>query len=89
MTDEVLFEADQRFHEMQLQNRIKAARNEALKPQMPALGHCYDCLENFPDNDPHKHERKFCDQLCAQSWQEWFDSMKRNHGSGFRPVPAY
>ncbi len=88
MTDEYLIESSQKLEEQLLETRINEIKSRAGSHQLPPLGKCHDCGDIFEDEDPNKREKKFCDSVCEESWNDWHQAQVRKHGPGFR-LPSF
>lgn len=89
MTDEHLIESAMATQEMELQNSIAKARNQAGVHTLEPNGACYDCGEEFDQDDPNLKNKKFCDGECQAYWEKWYKAKVRTYGPNFKPRAAY
>lgn len=84
MTDEYLIEQAQLLEDMHLQQKISEIQNKSGSADTHPIGECIDCGEVFPECDPLREKKKFCDSSCEAGWNEWYQAQIRKHGPGFK-----
>lgn len=86
--DEHLIESSEKHIAQQLEWQVNEIRNGVKKEILPPRGKCNNCCEPFKPVDGKVNPKKFCDDLCAEDWNEWYQQQVRKHGPAFTPRSA-
>lgn len=66
---------DADYAEERMEQEAEFRRRAPKKPELPAKGQCYYCMEDLPP------PKKFCDGECAEGF-EFEQRMKERNGRG-------